>query len=136
VAVLEMDQDATSRSLNTARSGVVPHGIPFTDVYTVARAEELPMYDQDHDAIVEIDSALARIRVLSPQARDWIETHVTLEQAQTWAESVLEVAPHYIGDLLTGMLADGLKISTVRGQLLESRSHFSTDFFLTSASQN
>jgi hypothetical protein len=125
--MFEMDQAATSRSLNTARSGVVSQ---------IPTRGEIPMYDQNHDAVVEIDSALARVRVLSPQARDWIETHVTLEQVQTWTGSVLEVTPHYIGDLITGMLADGLKISTVCGQLMENRTHFSHDFFLTSASQN
>ena len=38
------------------------------------------MHDQEHDAIVEVSSEAARVRALSAKARQWIETHVTLEQ--------------------------------------------------------
>jgi hypothetical protein len=76
------------------------------------------MHTQQHDAIIEMDSTLARVRALSLAAREWIETHVTLAQVHTWTGSVLEVAAYYIVDLLTGMLADGLKVSTVRGQVI------------------
>ena len=94
------------------------------------------MVDQEHDVIVEIDRTIARVRALSLQARAWIETHVTLDQVQTWTGSVLEVAPHYIGDLIAGMLADGLQVATTHGQLIGNRSACSTAFFLAHASEN
>jgi hypothetical protein len=46
------------------------------------------------------------------------------------------VAPHYIGDLIAGMLADGLKVSTVRGHSIEQRDQLSSVLFLTPPSQN
>jgi hypothetical protein len=76
------------------------------------------MHAQEYDAIVEIHSTLARVKPLSHEARDWIETHVTLEQVQTWNGSLLEVTPHYIGDLIAGMLADGLKVASAHGQII------------------
>jgi hypothetical protein len=94
------------------------------------------MHTQEHDAIVEIHSTLARIQPLSGAARDWIETHVTLEQVQTWTGSLLEVTPHYVGDLIAGMLADGLKVATTRGQIIEDRGQISSVLFLTRASHN
>lgn len=94
------------------------------------------MHAQEHDAIVEIHNSLARIQPLSRAARDWIETHVTLEQVQTWTGSLLEVAPHYIGDLIAGMLADGLKVATTRGQMIEDRRQSSSALFMTRASHN
>jgi hypothetical protein len=94
------------------------------------------MDDQEHDAIIEIDRTLARVRALSHQSRLWIETHVTLEQVQTWTGSVLEIAPHYVGDLIAGMHADGLQVATIRGQLIGDRSAYSTVLFLAHASKN
>ena len=94
------------------------------------------MHDQDHDASIEITSAVARIQALSRQAQDWIETHVTLDQVQTWTGSILEVAPHYIGDLIAGMLADGLKIVTVQGRTIEQRGQSSSVLFMTRVSHN
>jgi hypothetical protein len=82
------------------------------------------MPNQQHDAIIELDNFLARLRPLSWAARDWIETHVTLDQVQTWTGSMLEVAAYYIGDLVTGMLDDGLKVVTVRGRVIEQRSQY------------
>jgi hypothetical protein len=76
------------------------------------------MPDQPHDVLVEINDSLARVQTFSTAAYDWIETHVTLEQTQIWNGNVLEVACHYIGDLITGMLADGLKVTTGRGQTI------------------
>ena len=96
----------------------------------------MPDQDQDHDAIVEITSAVARIQARSWQARDWIETHVALEQVQTWTGSLLEVAPHYIGDLIAGMLADGLHIASVHGQTIEHRSQSGSVLFMTPVSHN
>jgi hypothetical protein len=77
------------------------------------------MHNSQHDAIVDMDHAVVRVQALSHTACDWIETHVTLEQVQTWTGSLLEVAGHYASDLVTGMLADGLKVATARGQRLE-----------------
>jgi len=77
------------------------------------------MHNVQHDAIVEMDPTVVRVQALSRTACDWIETHVTLEQVQTWTGSMLEVAGHYASDLVTGMLADGLKVTTARGQMLE-----------------
>jgi hypothetical protein len=94
------------------------------------------MHAQEHVAIVEIHSTLARIQPLSQAARDWIEMHITLEQVQTWTGSLLEVAPHYIGDLIAGMLADGLKVATAHGQLIEEREQSSSVLFMTRASHN
>ena len=94
------------------------------------------MYDEAYDAIIDIDASSARIEALSYEALDWIETHVTLEQAQLWTGRILEVAPHDIGDLIVGMLADGLKISTAGGYFIEHRSQCSTAFFMTQVSLN
>ena len=94
------------------------------------------MYDQEHDAIVEVSSEAARVRALSAKARHWIETHVTLEQVDLWTGHMLQVAPHYIGDLIAGMLADGLKVSSVRGSTIEHRDQSSSVLFMTPASQN
>ena len=77
------------------------------------------MHNAQHDAIIELDNAVVRVQALSRTAYDWIETHVTLEQVQAWADSILEVAEHYAGDLMTGMLADGLKVATAPGQVIE-----------------
>jgi hypothetical protein len=94
------------------------------------------MHDQEHDAIVEVSSEAARVQALSAKARQWIETHVTLEQVDRWNGHMLQVAPHYIGDLIAGMLADGLKVSTVRGSTIEHRDQSSSVLFMTPASQN
>jgi hypothetical protein len=61
---------------------------------------------------------------------------VTLEQVQSWTGSVLEVAPHYVGDLVAGMLADGLKVATKHGRLIEDRAACSAVLFLAHTSQN
>jgi hypothetical protein len=42
------------------------------------------MPDQEHDAIVEVSSEAARVQALSAKARHWIETHVTLEQVDSF----------------------------------------------------
>jgi hypothetical protein len=94
------------------------------------------MSDQEHDVIVEVSSEAAWVRALSAKARHWIETHVTLEQANLWTGHMLQVAPHYIGDLIAGMLADGLKVSTVRGSAIEHRDQSSSVLFMTPPSQN
>ena len=70
------------------------------------------MHNQPHDAIVEMDEALARVHALSLTSRDWIETHVTLAQVRLWTGNVLEVPAQEIGDLVTGMLTNGLKVLT------------------------
>jgi hypothetical protein len=82
------------------------------------------MPKQQYDAIIELDNFLARLRPLSWATRAWLETHVTLEQVQTWTGSVLEVAAYHIGDLVTDMLDDGLQVATVRGRVIEQRSQY------------
>jgi hypothetical protein len=94
------------------------------------------MYDQEHDAIVEISQDVARVRALSAKAQKWIETHVTLEQVESWSDNTLAVAPHYIGDLIAGMLADGLKVASIRGSMIEHRGQCSSVLFMTQMSQN
>lgn len=74
------------------------------------------MHNQPHDAIVEMDAALARVRALSRTSRDWIETHVTLAQVVLWTGSILEVPAQEIRALVTGMLADGLQVLTRQDQ--------------------
>lgn len=71
--------------------------------------------------MVEIDNFCARIEGRSPRTRDWNKSHVTVEQVQTWTGNILEVAPCYIGDLISGMLANDLKILTIDNQILEDR---------------
>ncbi len=66
-----------------------------------------------YDAVVEHGLFSARLRALTPEARDWIETHVTLRQVRTWSNGVLEVAAHDLEPLVTGMLADGLQVVTL-----------------------
>lgn len=63
-----------------------------------------------HDAMIEIAEAYARVRTLTPNARHWIEAHVTLAQVRLWCDGVLEVPPHVISDLLLAMLTTGLKL--------------------------
>ncbi len=94
------------------------------------------MYESHQDASVEINWSRARIHVLSSRARDWIEAHVTLEQVETWTGEVLDVAPHHIGDLIAGMLADGMKIATTHGVAIEERAQWSRAFFLSQVSLN
>ena len=94
------------------------------------------MHVQDHDAIIEIDGFLARVQALSPEAQEWIEAHVTLDQVQTWTGNMLEVAPYYIGDLITGMFSDGLKISTTRGWIIEDRAQCGSALFMAHVSRN
>jgi hypothetical protein len=94
------------------------------------------MRGQDPDALVDIDPLRARVQVLSSEAKDWIETHVTLEQVQAWTGAVLEVASSHIGDLITGMFADGLKISTACGWAIEHRTRCCNALFPTQVSQN
>jgi hypothetical protein len=94
------------------------------------------MHHRNHDAIVEIDCCLARVQALSPEARNWIEAHVTLAQVQTWTGNILEVTPHCIGELITGMFADGLHLSTARDQVIKCRTHCGSDLFMTYMSQN
>jgi hypothetical protein len=94
------------------------------------------MPEQEHDAIVEIHRDIARVHTLSTPARQWIESHVTLEQVDTWTGSLLEVAPHYIGDLIAGMLADGLKVATTHGNIIEDRDQCGSVLFMTSTSWN
>ena len=94
------------------------------------------MYDQEHDAIVEISQEVARVQALSAKTQKWIETHVTLEQVDAWNNNTLEVAPHYIGDLIARMLADGLKVASIRGNMIEHRGQCSSVLFMTQVSQN
>lgn len=63
-----------------------------------------------HDAMIEIAEAYARVRTLTPDARHWVEAHVTLAQVRLWCDGVLEVPPHVISDLLLAMLTTGLKL--------------------------
>jgi hypothetical protein len=81
------------------------------------------MYDLQHDATININNACARIEARSPATREWIETHVTLEQVQTWTGDVLEVAPHHISGLIAGMLIDELKLTIVDGQALNDHAN-------------
>jgi hypothetical protein len=94
------------------------------------------MYDQEHDALVEMSQDVARVWARSAKARQWIEIHVTLDQVETWTGNALEVAPHYIGDLIAGMLADGLTVVTKRGSLIEHRGQCGSVLFMALASQN
>jgi hypothetical protein len=94
------------------------------------------MYDQEHDAIVEISQDIAHVRAFSAQAQQWIKTHVILEQVESWNGNTLAVAPHYIGDLIAGMLADGLKVASVRGSMIEHRGQCSSVLFMAQVSQN
>ena len=94
------------------------------------------MYDQEHDALVEMNQDIARVWALSAKARQWIEVHVTLDQVETWTGNALEVVPHYIGDLIAGMLADGLQVATTRGSMIEHRGQCGSVLFMTQTSQN
>jgi hypothetical protein len=94
------------------------------------------MYDQEHDALVEMSRDVARVLALSAKARQWIEIHVTLDQVETWTDNALEIAPHYVGDLIAGMLADGLQVATTRGSMIEHRGQCGSVLFMTQTSQN
>jgi hypothetical protein len=86
-----------------------------------------------HDAIVEISQDAARVQAVSAKAQKWIETHVTLEQVESWSDNTLAVVPHYIGDIIAGMLADGLKVASARGSMIEHREQYSSVLFPTQA---
>jgi hypothetical protein len=94
------------------------------------------MDDQERDALVEMNQDIARVQALSAKARQWIEIHVTLDQVKTWNGNALEVAPHYIGDLIAGMLADGLKVATIGGSRIEHRGQCGSVLFMTQTSKN
>jgi hypothetical protein len=94
------------------------------------------MHDQEHDALVEMSQDTAHVWALSTKARQWIEIHVTLDQVEIWTGKALEIAPHYMGDLIAGMLADGLKVTTSRGSMIEPYGQYGCVPFMTPASQN
>ncbi len=89
------------------------------------------MPHQKYDALVEIAPSYTRVRTLSPRARDWIESHVTLAQVRTWAKSILEVAPQYLGAIITARLSAHLKLSPIRGCMVESHVRCLEDSFET-----
>jgi hypothetical protein len=60
--------------------------------------------------MIEIAEAYGRVHTLTPDARHWVEAHVTLAQVRLWCDGVLEVPPHVISDLLLAMLTTGLKL--------------------------
>ena len=70
------------------------------------------------DAIVEITPDSAWLRALTPQARDWIEAHVTLAQVRTWANGRLEVPTCAIGDLIVAMLTSGMILTPASGRMI------------------
>jgi hypothetical protein len=94
------------------------------------------MYDQDYDALIEIEPTYARVQILSLAAREWLETHVTLDQVHIWDGSMLEIAPCHIGALITGMLDSGLVVATGCDHTPEPSLPGHTAFFLTYLSLN
>ncbi len=73
-----------------------------------------------YDAIVDIAHSYARVRTLTPHTHCWVETHVTLAQIRLWANGILEVPPHVIGDLLIAMLTAGFKLIPAGGRMIMS----------------
>ena len=74
------------------------------------------MTQPHHDAIVDITDSYAWMRTLSPQARGWVEAHVTLDQVGIWANDVLEVSPRSMSDLVIAMLQAELKLLPAGGK--------------------
>ena len=76
-----------------------------------------------HDAIIEMTPFNMCVRTLTPQARRWIEAHVTLDQVCTWGEGILEVPLAVSSDLMTAMLTANLKVVPASGRMMVSRAH-------------
>lgn len=74
------------------------------------------MTQPQHDAIVDITGAYAWMRTLTPQARGWVEAHVTLAHVGIWANDILEVSPRSMSDLVIAMLKGGLKLMPADGK--------------------
>jgi hypothetical protein len=79
------------------------------------------MTQPQHDAIVDMTDGYAWMRTLTPQARGWVEAHVTLAQVGIWANDILEVSPRSMSDLVTAMLRAGLKLVPASGKMVIHR---------------
>jgi hypothetical protein len=79
------------------------------------------------DAIIHFTPCNASLRTLTPQARSWIEAHVTLGEVDTWVDGVLEVPLSAGGDLLGAMLRAGLKVMQASGRMMMSRTAIALD---------
>jgi hypothetical protein len=80
-----------------------------------------------HDAIIHLTPFNACIQTLTPQARNWIESHVTLGDVGIWAEGILEVPLPASGDLIGAMLRADLKMVQASGRMMISRSEIALE---------
>ncbi|MDH3598906.1 MAG: hypothetical protein OEU26_04605 [Candidatus Tectomicrobia bacterium] len=80
-----------------------------------------------HDAIINLTPFNVCIRTLTPQARHWIESHVTLGDVGTWADGILEIPLPASGDLIGAMLRTDLKVVQASGRMMMSRTEIALD---------
>ncbi len=62
------------------------------------------------DVVVENHFSLILFRLLSPEAKQWVDDNVT-EDAQFFG-GALVVEPRYARDLIDGLIADGLAVQS------------------------
>lgn len=80
-----------------------------------------------HDAVIHLTPFNACIRTLTPQARNWIESHVTLGDVGTWADGILEISLPLSSDLIGAMLRADLKVMQASGRMMMSRTEIAFD---------
>lgn len=80
-----------------------------------------------HDAIINLTPFNACIRTLTPQARSWIELHVTLGDVGIWADGILEIPLLLGSDLIGAMLRADLKVVQASGRMVMSRTEITLD---------
>ncbi len=76
------------------------------------------MIDFRHDAIVDINTFNTCVRTLTPQSRNWVETHVTVGQVDTWVDGILEIALPVSNDLIRDMLKANLRVVPSGGRMI------------------
>ncbi|HEY7712501.1 MAG TPA: hypothetical protein VIG57_20995 [Candidatus Entotheonella sp.] len=90
-------------------------------------AEEKESGVIQHDAVIHLTPFNACIRTLTPQARNWIESHVTLGDVRTWADGILEIPLPLSSDLIGAMLRADLKVMQASGRMMMSRTEIAFD---------
>jgi hypothetical protein len=99
-------------------------------------AEEKESGVMQHDAIINLTPFNACIRTLTPQARNWIESHVTLGDVETWADGILEIPLPVSSDLIGAMLRADLKVAQASGRMMISRPKIALDPHVRRISSN
>lgn len=63
------------------------------------------------DVRVHCHGTIFIVMLDSQAARSWVEEHVETSETQWWGETGMVVEHRYIGNLVDGMIGDGLKVA-------------------------